>query len=140
MAIQQRTRLESRFDTEITGFREVTSDDYIDDKTNLDFNFELETVTIDLKMNKMIITGWINYYDLQGNIFKQEKYSYQDVDTPAQYEIVETYDTETGEVIEVISETKLQDEYLPITNWDSQLGAMISTAIINQFQVRNGLD
>jgi len=141
MATYQRTRTEKRFETpnSITGFRKVKTQKFKDSKTNLNFDFELESINIDVKTNTMRIHGRKTFYDLDGKVFKKQPYSYIDVDTKAEYEIVEEIDEKTEEVLKVVSEKKIKDEYTPITNWDSQVGGLVAQGIINQFLNRNNL-
>lgn len=140
MPIETRVRTEKRFDTNVTGFREVKTQKYNDTKSGLQFDFQLDSIKINLKTNKMSISGTKTFYDLNGDVFKKEPASYIDVDTEAVYEIQEEVDTDTGDVVNTISETKLSDEYIPITNWDAQVGDIVSQGIINQFIKRNNLD
>lgn len=141
MVTFQRTRTEKRFETpnSITGFRDVRTQKFTDPKTNLKFDFELENIQIDIKTNTMRIHGKKTFYDIDGRVFKKEPYSYIDVDTKAEYEIVEEVDEETEEVISIVSETKIKDQYTPISNWDNQLGGIVAQGIINQFLNRNNL-
>jgi len=136
-----RNRIEQRFENpnDINGFRDVKSEKYVDANTDLNFDFELERIEINIKTNQMTIFGWKNYYDKNGNIFKRDRSSYIDMDTMAEYQISEVVDEDTDEVLEILSEEKISDEYTPISKWDSQLGDSISSAILNQFIKRNNL-
>lgn len=140
----ERKRFEERHENDelVTGFREVRTEKIIDSKTGLEFDFVLQSIDIDVINNKMSIRAMKYYYDNEGNEFKKERFNYVDYDRKAKYEIVENieFDNETGEeIITLVSETKIEDEFLPVTNWDAQLGESISLSIINRIKELNNL-
>lgn len=137
-----RTRTEKVFNNpeSITGFREVKTQRFTDPNTDLSFDFELEKIEINVKTNQMVIYTIKNFYDKHDKIFKSERYSYMDFDQMGEYEIEEVVDSDTDEVIEVLNVVKLSDDYTPVSNWDNQLGELISSAIIQQIIKRNNLN
>ena len=137
----ERTRKIKKFEnTETTnGFREVKTEKFLDTKSNLEFDFTLQSLNIDVMNNTMTVKGVKKWYDNENNVFKKKTYTYVDYDKEGVYELVEVVDFETGEVLEVLSETKLEDEFTPVTNWDNNLGETIGNAIINRFKTLNNL-
>ena len=137
----ERTRKIKKFENPETtnGFREVKTEKFLDPKSNLEFDFTLQSLNIDVMNNTMTVRGIKTWYDIENNPFKKESYTYVDYDKEGVYELVEVVDFETDEVLEVLSETKLEDEFTPVTNWDNNLGETIGNAIINRFKTLNNL-
>ena len=140
--LEKRIRIEHRFENPelVTGFMEVKTEKFLDNETNLEYDFTLRSINININSNIIEVIGTKRWYTINGDVFKEEPYRYTDYDKKSKYEIAENVDLETGEVVETLYEKKLEDEFLPVTNWNKNIGESISNAIINRFKLLNGLD